>query len=396
MARRVIQFYLVFALVCLMVGASLAGAMDLPVYPVKGKVVARLSIFDNPEGAIVSMCGNYLFVSNSCLSKTTKGFYWAEGRGSISKLEIGPYGDLKMIDRQFVKGLTGPLGMAILNVNTGKFAAGTLFAMSGSAPLGTIDGTPITDPKRHKPKIIAINPASGDILGEICMGPNSVFAKISGGPADLLNALAFDKKGNLYMADTGWGHDSYKPAFKYAGGVWKIPVESIDALVDGKTPPKMPQFVPCPSWPDGVEVDPITQKVWFNTVMPPDAGPDPYKGAYWALTDADFDSGTLPAPLATGLGRLDGCAFTVRGTNLQTEILNTPNSIVVVRPSEPGKPYRLATDPEIVLEGAADLNLKTLGDGSYLLFVPELMAMRETQWVDRLTVIWLPANFDEP
>jgi hypothetical protein len=390
------QFLILIGIVAILLMAAFAAYAELPVYPVKGKVVARLSIFDNPEGAIVSMCGNYLFVSNACNAKAKEGFYWAEGRGSISKLEIGPYGDLKMIDRQFVKGLTGPLGMAILNVDTGKFAAGTLFAMTGSAPMSTIWGTPITDPKRHKPKIIAINPASGDILGEICMGANSLFAKISGGPADLLNALAFDLKGNLYMADTGFGHASYKPAFKYAGGVWKIPVESIDALADGKTPPKRPQFVPCPSWPDGIEVDPITQKVWFNTVMPPGAGEDPYKGAYWALTDEDFDSGTLPAALATGLGRLDGCAFTVKGTNLQTEILNTPNSIVVVRPSEPDKPYRLATDPEIVLEGPADLNLKPLGDGSYLLFVPELMAMNETQWDERLTVIWLPANFDNP
>jgi hypothetical protein len=76
--------------------------------------------------------------------------------------------------------------------------------------------------------------------------------------------------------------------------------------------------------------------------------------------------------------------------------LNTPNAIVVVRPSEPDKPYRLATDPEIVLEGPADLNLKTLGDGSYLLFVPELMAVNPTQWDERLTVIWLPADFDSP
>jgi len=390
------QLLILTAILTLLLMAATAFA-ELPAYPVKGKVVCRLSIFDNPEGCIVSMCGNYLFVSNSCLAKVKEGFYWVEGRGSISKLEIGPYGDLKMIDRQFVTGLTGPLGMAILNVNTGKFAAGTLFAMSGSAPMGTINGTPITDPKRHKPKIIAINPANGAILGEISMGANSVFAKISGGPADLLNALGFDAKGNLYMADTGWGHDSYKPAFKYAGGVWKIPIESIDALAAGSmNPPKMPQFIACPSWPDGIEVDPVTQKVWFNTVMPPGAGDDPYKGAYWAVTDADFESGILPAPLQKGLGRLDGCAFTVKGTNLQTEILNTPNAIVVVRPSEPDKPYRLVTDPEIVLAGPADLNLKTLGDGSYLLFVPELMAVNPTQWDEVLTVIWLPADFDNP
>ena len=387
------KFLIQLSLVAILLMVASVAFAELPVWPVKGKVVCRLSVFDNPEGAIVSMCGNYLFVSNSCTAKVKEGFYWVEGRGSISKLEIGPYGDLKMIDRQFVAGLTGPLGMAILNVDTGKFAAGTLFAMTGSAPMSTVNGAPITDPRRHKPKIIAINPANGAILGEISMGANSVFAKISGGPADLLNALAFDAKGNLYMADTGWGHDSYKPAFKYAGGVWKIPIESIDGLAAGSmNPPKMPQFIPCPSWPDGIEVDPITQKVWWNTVMPPGAGDDPYKGAYWAVTDADFDSGTLPAPLEQGLGRLDGCAFTVRGTNLQTEIIS--NVIVVV--PQGGKAYKLALEPETTLQGPADLNLKTLGDGSYLLFVPELTAMNPTQWDERLTVIWLPANFDNP
>jgi hypothetical protein len=394
MTRTAIRFFLFCALVGLIASPAFAAGKDLPVYPVKGKVVAQLSIFNNPEGSIVSMDGNNLFVSNACTAKTTKAFYFAEGCGSISKLEIGPYGDLKMIDRQFVKGLTGPLGMAILNVNTGKFPEGTLFAMSGSAPMGTIDGTPITDPSKHKPKIIAINPASGAILGEISMGLNSVFAQISGSPAGQLNAMAFDRKGNLYIADTGVGHATYMPPFKYVGGVWRIPVESIDALADGKTALKMPQFIPCPSWPDGIEVDPITQKVWFNTVMLPDAGEDPYKGAYWALTDSDFDSGTLPPPLVKGLGRLDGCVFTPRGTNIQTEIID--NVIVVVHPNTPGKPYRLATEQEVVLKGPADASLKTLGDGSYLLFVPGLEAVNETLWDETVTVIWLPANFDTP
>lgn len=388
------QFLILVGVMAVLLMTAFAAYAELPAWPVKGKVVCQLSVFDNPEGAIVSMCGNYLFISNSCTAKAKEGFYWAEGRGSISKLEIGPYGDLKMVNRGFVKGLTGPLGMAILNVNTGKFPAGTLFLTAGSGPMSTIDGTPITDPKRHKPKLMAINPASGDVLGEINLGVGSAFWKVTGAPLMLVNALAFDKKGNLYIADSGFGGDTYKPAFAYKGGVWKIAVESIDALAGGQqNPPKMPQFIFNPSWPDGIEVDPITQKVWYNTVLPPNDA-DPYKGAYWAVTDADFDSGTQPEPLEKGLGRLDGVAFTVRGTNIQTEIVNSPNSIVVVPPG--GKAYRLALEPNIVLEGPADIALKTLADGSYLLFVPELMAMNPTQWDERVTVIWLPADFDNP
>jgi len=258
------------------------------------------------------------------------------------------------------------------------------------------DGTPITDRARHKPKVIAFDPGSGQILGEISLGVGTAFAKVSGAPVILVNALAFDKIGNLYIVDTGFGYDTYKPAFPYKGGVWKVPVESIDALAEGKTPPAMPQFIFNPSWPDGVEVSPITGKVWYNTVMPPNPQ-DPYKGAYWAVTDADFAAGTQPEPLAKGLGRLDGLDFTVRGTCIQTEIMGPPNppNSVVVTPVD-GPPYRLALEPDVVLSGPADVDIKTLADGSYLLFVPELTALDPTPWDDEVTVIWLPADFDSP
>lgn len=369
----------------------------IPTYPVKGKVVNVLGAFDNPEGALVSMDGNYLFVSNSALhGDPNKPFGWVEGAGSISKLEIGPNGELKMIDRIFIKNLTGPLGMAVLNVNTDKFPRGTIFATAGSGPMALPDGTPITDRARHKPKVIAFDPGSGQILGEISLGVGTAFAKVSGAPVILVNALAFDKIGNLYIVDTGFGYDTYKPAFPYKGGVWKVPVESIDALAEGKTPPAMPQFIFNPSWPDGVEVSPITGKVWYNTVMPPNPQ-DPYKGAYWAVTDADFAAGTQPEPLAKGLGRLDGLDFTVRGTCIQTEIMGPPNppNSVVVTPVD-GPPYRLALEPDVVLSGPADVDIKTLADGSYLLFVPELTALDPTPWDDEVTVIWLPADFDSP
>jgi hypothetical protein len=364
------------------------------VYPVKGKVVNVLGAFDNPEGVLTSMDGKWLFVSNSALhGDASKPFGWVEGGGSISRCEIGPNGELKMDSRIFIKDLTGPLGMAVLNVNTHKFPRGTIFATAGSGPMALPNGTPITDQKRHKPKILAFDPDSGVILGEIKLGADSIFAKISGAPLLLVNALAFDKAGNLYIVDTGFGFDTYKPAFKYAGGVWKVPVGSIDALAEGKPAPSAPQFIPNPSWPDGVEVSPITGMVWYNTVLPPNDA-DPFKGAYWAVGDADFQSGSQPEPLDKNLGRLDGLDFTVRGTCLQTEIGGSPNSIVVTPVG--GGSYKLALEPDVVLSGPADIDIKTLADGSYLVFVPELTALDPTPWDDEVTVIWLPANFDQP
>jgi hypothetical protein len=373
---------------------AICNGAEIPAYPVKGKVVNVLGIFDNPEGALFSMDGQYLFISNAAThGHPDKPFAWVEGGGSISKLEVGPDGSLKLIDRIFIKDLTGPLGMAVLNVNTAKFPRATIFATAGSAPMSLPDGTPITDPKRHKPKVIAFDPGSGKILGKICLGAASEFAKISGGPLLLVNALAFDKAGNLYIADSGIGADTYKPAIPYNGGTWKVPVESIDALAEGKPAPSPPQFIPNPSWPDGVEVSPITGEIWINTVMAPPLE-DPFKGGMWALRDADFEKGVQPPPLFTGLGRLDGLDFTVRGTCIQTEILHSPNSVVVVPLG--GRPHKLALEPDVELSGPADVDIKTLADGSYLMVVPELTALDPTPWDDEITVIWLPANFDSP
>ncbi len=89
--------------------------------------------------------------------------------------------------------------------------------------------------------------------------------------------------------------------------------------------------------------------------------------------------------------RLD---FTVRGTCIQTEIGDSPNSIVVIPIG--GSPHKLVLEPEVELIGAADVDIKTLADGSYLLVVPELTALDPTPWDDEITVIWLPANFDSP
>jgi len=55
---------------------TVAQAADLQPYSKKGKVVQRLKSFDNPEGAIFSADGKYVFISNSAeLGMADKGFH---------------------------------------------------------------------------------------------------------------------------------------------------------------------------------------------------------------------------------------------------------------------------------------------------------------------------------
>src|SRR5215510_15383566 len=102
-------------------GLTLA-ADPLQAYPVKGQVIQRLNAFDNPEGAIFSADGKYVFISNSAeLGMPDKGFHWTHNGGYISKLEVQPDGSLKMVNEKLIDGLTGPLGMAVSTVGTRKF-----------------------------------------------------------------------------------------------------------------------------------------------------------------------------------------------------------------------------------------------------------------------------------
>jgi len=214
----------------LLMGLGLA-AGPLPAYPVKGEVVAELHLFDNPEPAIFSLDGRYLFVGNTAVhGNADKPFGFTEGAGSISKLEVGPWGDVRIVDLHFIDHVTSPLGMAVLPVNTRLFTRGTIFVPIGSAPLSDADGNPITDPKRLKTQIIAFNPDSGEVVGKINLSWGSFFARKTGGPVVLCNALAFDDKGNLYFTDTGFGADQFSPPIPYNGGTWKVPVAALDDL----------------------------------------------------------------------------------------------------------------------------------------------------------------------
>lgn len=70
-------------------------------YPVKGQVVQRLNAFDNPEGAIFSSDGQFVFISNSAeLGMPDKGLHWTHKGGYISKLAVQADGSLKMINEK--------------------------------------------------------------------------------------------------------------------------------------------------------------------------------------------------------------------------------------------------------------------------------------------------------
>lgn len=373
----------------LLSGAALSQAADLQPYAKKGKVVQRLNAFDNPEAVIFSADGKYLFVSNAAeLGMPDKGFHFTQKAGYISKLEVQSDGTLKMVNAKLISGLTGPLGMAVSSVGTRKFPRGTIFVAQACAPVAQADGTEIKDPSALDPQILAFN-TDGKILGAIKLGTGSAAAKASGVISTLANALAFDGSGNLYLAETGIAGATINPPIPTkGGGVYLFPASSLDALAEGRDAPV--SYIPVPEGgPDGIEVAPDGM-IHFNTVGVAAGLKDPAEGGMYKLKKADFAAGKLPEPFNRGLGALDGLDFA--GSNrLDTEIKNT--SSVVVTPLSGSKSYMLTYDQDIKLAGPADIAVRKLDDGSYLLVIPELSATSPNKTDNPVTVVKLPADF---
>lgn len=374
------------------------GQVHSGVHPVPAVVKQVIKAFDNPEGAIFSADGRFVFVSNAAEigANRAPSFAWTEGEGYISKLEVLPSGELKMVNDKLITGLTAPLGMGVIPVSTRRFPKGTIFACVGSAPLRDSRGNVIQERQRLQTKLLAFN-EGGRILGEISTGPGSIFEEITGSPIILINALGFDKSGNLYVADTAFGGDQFAPPFEPKGGIWMIPVGALDEMADGRRPMEKPMFVPIPGNPDGVEVSPLDGKVYVNTVGPVAGAPDPAGGGIYALSISDFRAGRLPAPIDRDMGALDGLDFTSGGTMLNTQIRgDIPHRLYVNCPGKTGTTLEInPTGSWADLTGPADVAVRRLPDGSHLVVVPELFARDSTPGDDEVTVLALPPGFDE-
>ncbi len=364
-------------------------------FPIPAAVIQVIAAFDNPEGAIFSADGDAVFISNAAeIGDRGAGLGWTKGEGYISKLAVTYDGQLRMIASHLIKGLTGPLGMGVLPKATETFPAGTIFVVTGSAPLVDSDGAVVKDPSELQTKLLAFS-EQGDQLGEIATGADSVFNEINGAPVALINALGFDAEGNVYFADTAFGADQFEPPFEPRGGIWMIPHGSIDALVSGDKPAELPVFLPVPGNPDGVEVSPKDGKIYINTVGPVAGVDDPANGGIYALTQEDIVNGTLPNPIDTDLGALDGLAFSDGGVMLNSQIKDDVEASLYVHcPSGKAQVLQMNNLSD-QLSGPADLAIRRIANGAHLVVVPELMARDATPGNDEVTVMILPPTFEE-
>ena len=102
---------------------------------------------------------------------------------------------------------------------------------------------------------------------------------------------------------------------------------------------------------------------------------------------------SLPAPIDQNLGALDGLDFTAQGTMVNTQIRSDmPVALYVNCIGQEATTLELVPNTE--LSGPADIAIRQMIDGSYMIVVPELSARDNTPGDDDVTVLVVASTFD--
>ena len=196
-------------------------------------LLQTLDQFHRPESVVFSLNGKYLYVGN-CASdlfgeeKEKIGFL--RGAGAISRCTVDENGNVEIEKQKFITGLNGPTGLCILSKATKKYPVGTLMVNQGMSLQVDNDGNSITNLEDLGVGVDFYDPNNGKLLGRIPMGPESKVATVIGHVPLLLNSMAFDMNGNLYITDTAIGGDRLTPRSYQYPGLIRIEHSSIDNL----------------------------------------------------------------------------------------------------------------------------------------------------------------------
>ncbi|MEZ5278378.1 MAG: hypothetical protein R3F07_18495 [Opitutaceae bacterium] len=337
-----------------------------------------LTGFDNPISCAFDLSGDLLFVVNSARGE----YGWVSGRGAVSKVAVAADGTLSMIDDRFVTGLGGPMGIAILPVEIGRFAAGTIFVSQGGAWVVNRSGELVRNTFDLETGVFAIDPESGRIVGKLLMGPGTRFSQSLGHGVVNPLGICFNPAGDLFVCDGGSGGPNLSPPVDGRAGIIRIPADQLDSVAAGNGAEGL-DFL-------GVANGPTTL-FWHaasNSLMATTgSGMGPLGGAVFRLPRGDFSERGSVETVGSGLTAVAGAFITPAGTAIA--IVNS-GEIRRIRSKEKSKDIRLRPELYLVTPGAPAA--KTLPDGRIMTVIPEQAGGGIADWHQQVQVILFPSE----
>jgi hypothetical protein len=332
--------------------------------------------FDNPISCAFSLDGKILYVVNSARGE----YGWIYGKGAISAVDVSADGTLSIAEIKFTSNLGGPMGIAILPVAVGRFPAGTIFVSHGGAWVVDRSGELVRNSFDLETGVLAIDPATGQVVGKLLMGPGSAFSKSVGHGVVNPLGLGFDFQGNLFLCDTGSGGRNLDPPAVGKPGVLKIPGSVLEDIAANRQVGGV-EFFDVPYVPTNVFWDSSKNGLIVTT----GGRVGPLGGAIFRLPRADFTATGQVETIGQGVGAITGAFITQNGTFYATV---SSGEIRKIRSKKKSRQVNLR--PELFLVSPGSLATKPLGNGQLMVVMTEQAGGGIADWQQRVQVLFFP------
>lgn len=344
------------------------------------EVLEDLPGFDRPVSAAFSPDRTALFVVNR--SRGEQGA--RRGAGSMTKFSVDEDLKFKLASKRFVVGLTAPADIDFLPVELSGIApVGSLILVSGTPLLETEDGRITNDASNDFIGISLYDPVTGKLLKKVNLGPASPVKLKGEYPLISPNSLTVDKRGNLYIGDTGIGGNLFKNRIKAQPVVYRIAPSGLVDMFNGISPMEV-QVMKISSIPGDISYQPEDDSVYFVANHLQGAT----KGAVFKVSSSDFHDVMKIQTVVRELTALSSMRLTPRGRVL---LATNKGELVVPRGRKASRLIRFK--PEMTFSTPGKFGLLPEASGSFILAVPEETGDAGAGKGQRVRIVRLPSNY---
>ena len=349
----------------------------------QGRLAEPVSGFYAAASAVFSQDGRTLYVANA--ARADFGMY--SGRGAISRVKVGPDGEMTIDAAKLVDGLNAPLGITLLPTRVGDFPADSLVVAVGGRWAMVDRNTPVADPRERETGLLFFDPSSGARLGAVYLGTGSGLETVLGHAMFDPSHVVFDGQGTAFVSDVaGMGLRQRFGAEGIRPGIFRLTPAALQALARGETPAAAEvSFLDVPEIAGGIAWSEKENTLYWAT----GPGYGGLAGAVLRLEGGSFGPGGSIDTVHKEIRPMVGACLTNNGSLI---VAHADGSMGVLKRGR-GKVRPIKFRERTVFLSPGQPAATTLADGRVLVVVPEMASGGRPAWRQRLQVFTLPSEY---
>lgn len=357
-------------------GISYTGLVFSQVRP---QVTQTLDSFNRPIAAAFSPDGRNLYVINHVQGESGT----LRNQSFLSKLKVSPDGEVKPERMRFVDSLTAPIDLDFSPIRFGSIPQGSIFVVFGSPLVQDEAGRMLKDISRIRVGFLVIDAQSGRILKQIDVSPNSK-RRLKGEDGLLApSCLAFDKRGNLYIGESGIGGHMFQNRQVGRPGIWRLEAKAVMDLVTDVKPADI-EFIRTSSLPGDLCYRKSDDMIYFVT----NHHQGRPAGSVFRIPAADYTGISSMQTIVRELGALSGLQITPKGRVL---MIGNNGELQFPKGKKDSRPIRFR--PKVEFSAPGKLGLISHNKGKLIIAVPEQSSDAGLAKGQRVRIVTLPDDY---